>query len=260
MRTPPGSPSGEPARAGASRSSPGHGRPRVPVGRARRDSPATAPAEQSPSQPQPQPCLLGGRFSAPANLSQLIPLTLRQPQGSALVPVSERGRARADRASPGHASPGRVSPVRCIRPGCKSPGNACQGSRCFWTGLPSLFRKPLGLSAAASRRGHGQGGRQRAWHIPVKGVGIIHLSFSKREGGAGWNPRALVMGQAGTHLAVGCGWQGLAASLGVDVLRCRGGLLGLWCEKRFHPRLGCTCVTPSPNATGVGLDAEGFEL
>lgn len=43
------------------------------------------------------------------------------------------------------------------------------------------------------------------------------------------------MGQADTHIAVGCGWQGLAARLGVDVLRCCGGLLGFWSEKHFHP-------------------------
>lgn len=38
----------------------------------------------------------------------------------------------------------------------------------------------------------------------------------------GWlEPKAPVMGQADTYLAVGCGWQGLAARLGVDVLRWR---------------------------------------
>lgn len=50
--------------------------PRVPVGRSRRDSPATATAEPSPS---PSPACSEGDFPPPENLFQLIPLTLRQP-------------------------------------------------------------------------------------------------------------------------------------------------------------------------------------
>lgn len=46
-------------------------------------------------------------------------------------------------------------------------------------------------------------------------MSIIHLSFSRWGGGAGWNRRALVMEQAGTPLAAGCGWQGVDASLGM---------------------------------------------
>lgn len=180
VQTPSGSPSGGP---GPCRCVPLLPRapadPRVPAGRTHRDSPATAPAEPSPS---PSPACSKWGFPLPENVSQLIPLTLRQHQGSVLVPVSERGRARADRASPGHGSPGRCQPGEVLDPvprRCKPPGNACQCSRCCWTENPSLLHKPLGLPATASQRGHWPGGRQQAWHIPGRGVGIIHLSFSK---------------------------------------------------------------------------------
>lgn len=112
-----------------------------------------APASRNPQQGGPP-------------VSQLIPLTLRQPPGSALVPVSEGGRARADLASPGRqallarqdAGP---------RPSLKTPlGMPASAPQCCWTETPSVLHKPPRAACQCfPARSLAGWERQQAWHI-----------------------------------------------------------------------------------------------
>lgn len=187
-----------PALAGVSRSSLA---PRRTRGCPRAEPAVPAPPSRAPAQPSPA-CSEGG---FPPPLSQLISFTSRQTRGSALVPVSVRGRAQADRVPP---APGGVSPARCWSPSLPENRLGMPASAPSAAGqTPSLPQNRLGVPASAlgtdpippaqtpsgylpALPGRLLAGweRQRAWHIPGRGMGTIHL-FSKWEGGAGWNRR-----------------------------------------------------------------------
>lgn len=157
-----------PALAGVSRSSLA---PRRTRGCPRAEPAVPAPPSRAPAQPSPA-CSEGG---FPPPLSQLIPFTSRQTRGSALVPVSVRGRAQADRVPP---APGGVSPARCWSPslpenrlgmpaGAPSaagqtpslPQNRWECLPALWGQTRSLLHKPPRATCQRSPAGYWPGGR-----------------------------------------------------------------------------------------------------